>query len=399
MKRDYHKARKERLPLIRALEPLGLPLDWIAGVVGCDEVTLRKDLASIGIKRSRKTDRAKVFRAVIKRYAELKTRLSREEPGVAGSSGGFDPKLVLFHLGKWLQVEELTPFIRGLEMAMGKLAIPGYPADLEPEAALIHAVFGKSRTPEANGGRRPGQTLDKYFAGISAGNILPPSSHDELLHDLTDRCVNERRREIMPVWPDNVRAVVTRVIDTLTERQAKIIRLRFGIDAEKSLTLEEIGKREDFQVTRDRIRQIEAKALHRLCHPSRSNCLKLLLEPCTVEIHAPPPVNAAPVAPPAPVELDRLDHLVKSVDELETSVRTANCLQNGKIRWVWELTERTEWEMLKIRHFGRKCLKELKDILFEMGGLTFGMKYSEGFRQLLIERTYGRGKPPTPVSP
>lgn len=66
------------------------------------------------------------------------------------------------------------------------------------------------------------------------------------------------------------------VLDTLTEREQKVLRLRFGLDDGRARTLEEVGKR--FDVTRERIRQIEAKALRKLRHPSRSKKLKDYLE-------------------------------------------------------------------------------------------------------------------------
>jgi DNA-directed RNA polymerase subunit alpha len=67
------------------------------------------------------------------------------------------------------------------------------------------------------------------------------------------------------------------------------------------------------------------------------------------------------------------ENLWKSVDELELSVRSANCLQNANIRYIGELVQRTESEMLKTKNFGRKSLKEIKEILAEMG-LSLGMK-------------------------
>ena len=66
------------------------------------------------------------------------------------------------------------------------------------------------------------------------------------------------------------------VLSTLTEREEKVLRLRFGLEDGRSLTLEEVGK--EFSVTRERIRQIEAKALRKLRHPSRSKKLKDFLE-------------------------------------------------------------------------------------------------------------------------
>lgn len=66
------------------------------------------------------------------------------------------------------------------------------------------------------------------------------------------------------------------VLDTLTAREAKVLKLRFGLDDGRSRTLEEVGR--EFNVTRERIRQIEAKALRKLRHPSRSKKLKDFLE-------------------------------------------------------------------------------------------------------------------------
>ena len=66
------------------------------------------------------------------------------------------------------------------------------------------------------------------------------------------------------------------VLKTLTEREKKVLRLRFGLDDQRARTLEEVGK--EFDVTRERIRQIEAKALRKLRHPSRSRKLKDYLE-------------------------------------------------------------------------------------------------------------------------
>jgi len=72
-------------------------------------------------------------------------------------------------------------------------------------------------------------------------------------------------------------------------------------------------------------------------------------------------------------ELEFNAALLKKVDELELSVRSANCLQNAGIEYIWQLVERSEAEMLKTKNFGRKSLNEIKEILQDMG-LSLGMK-------------------------
>ncbi|MBS1191364.1 MAG: rpoD [Rhodocyclaceae bacterium] len=74
----------------------------------------------------------------------------------------------------------------------------------------------------------------------------------------------------------SLRGVTKEILDTLTPREAKVLRMRFGIEMNTDHTLEEVGKQ--FDVTRERIRQIEAKALRKLRHPSRSDKLRSFLD-------------------------------------------------------------------------------------------------------------------------
>ena len=75
---------------------------------------------------------------------------------------------------------------------------------------------------------------------------------------------------------DSLRGATADILDSLTQREAKVLRMRFGIEMNTDHTLEEVGKQ--FDVTRERIRQIEAKALRKLRHPSRSEKLKSFLD-------------------------------------------------------------------------------------------------------------------------
>jgi len=97
---------------------------------------------------------------------------------------------------------------------------------------------------------------------------------------------------------------------------------------------------------------------------------KILKEQLTIFINFDEPEeHIAPVAEePEPLN----PNLFKSVDELELSVRSANCLQNANIRFIGELVQRTEAEMLKTKNFGRKSLNEIKDTLHSMN-LSLGM--------------------------
>ena len=86
-----------------------------------------------------------------------------------------------------------------------------------------------------------------------------------------------------------------------------------------------------------------------------------------------PPVEA--VGEPVRVGVGN-EHLDKSVEELELSVRSYNCLKNANIRTIRELVQKTEPEMLKTKNFGRKSLNEIKEILSSMG-LSLGMKLDQ----------------------
>lgn len=99
---------------------------------------------------------------------------------------------------------------------------------------------------------------------------------------------------------------------------------------------------------------------------------KILKEQLTVFINF--EETEEPTVVESPREETKLnENLFRSVDELELSVRSANCLQQANIRTIGDLVQKTEAEMLKTKNFGRKSLKEIKEILAEMG-LSLGMK-------------------------
>ena len=89
----------------------------------------------------------------------------------------------------------------------------------------------------------------------------------------------EDKNAVLPVDAaihSNLRETTTRVLASLTPREERVLRMRFGIGMNTDHTLEEVGQQ--FSVTRERIRQIEAKALRKLKHPSRSRKLRSFLD-------------------------------------------------------------------------------------------------------------------------
>lgn len=111
--------------------------------------------------------------------------------------------------------------------------------------------------------------------------ILIPAANDELaslyqvhkLYMIEDVSASSPAEAAIQA---NLRAAIDEALDALTPREAKVLRMRFGLDMVSDHTLEEVGKQ--FDVTRERIRQIETKAMRKLQHPSRADKLKLFLE-------------------------------------------------------------------------------------------------------------------------
>ncbi len=109
-----------------------------------------------------------------------------------------------------------------------------------------------------------------------------PVSTETPIGDDEDSRLGDFIEDVMTVSPVDwatsigLRESITTILETLTPREAKVLRMRFGIDMNTDHTLEEVGKQ--FDVTRERIRQIEAKALRKLRHPTRSEKLRSFLE-------------------------------------------------------------------------------------------------------------------------
>lgn len=353
-KRDYLAGRRERLPLLLELYGLGINQAWYCRYTGHNPITIRKDLESEGIRREEAPDKEVIFGNVLRRYAVLMV-------------GGGDAD-VIKALEAWLDVENIHRYLEGMEAAMSRLATIPYPPGMEGEARLLEAVFDPESYMTGLGkvSLFEDPFWKRYLAGISSGRIAVPSSREALDASLAEEYLANRWKHIRPRWPGDARERINRVMETLTPREQYTLKHRFGLEGNQPKKLEEVGALEG--LTRERVRQIEAKALRLLRHPVRSKELKSLYYIPAPE--APPPLIGSGKESNGEGEVATL---AKSVDELELSVRSANSLINAKVEYVYELVQKTEVELLKTKNFGRKSLKEIKEILEQLG-LTLGMK-------------------------
>ncbi|MDR3285391.1 MAG: RNA polymerase sigma factor RpoD [Holosporales bacterium] len=143
---------------------------------------------------------------------------------------------------------------------------------------MIHEI-GREPTPEELS-ERLGIPLDKIRKVLKIAK--EPVSLETPIGDEEDSHLGdfiEDKNVILPIesaMQANLRDTTTRILATLTPREERVLRMRFGIGMQSDHTLEEVGQQ--FSVTRERIRQIEAKALRKLKHPSRSKKLRSFLD-------------------------------------------------------------------------------------------------------------------------
>ncbi len=148
-----------------------------------------------------------------------------------------------------------------------------------------------------------------------------------------------------------------------------------------TVTNSRVGKRTDYDKltlevwTNDGVDPVDAVALSaKILRDQLVVFLNFEDEDTPVEINKTPGV--APIAANNPTN----EFLLKPVSELELSVRSANCLQNANIKYIYELVSKSEGEMLRTKNFGRKSLNEIKEILTGMG-LGLGMKIDSIMKQ------------------
>ena len=222
-----------------------------------------------------------------------------------------------------------------------------------------------------------------------------PSSLNAIFREVQQEIIENVKYGALAITPQKA-GLIDEVLKTLSQVEQEILQLRFGLLGEKVKTFREMGTR--FGCSQERIRQIEAKALRKLRHPNRTKTLKVVYDLVTdteVESYVAemkeqedrqqwkqrlyPEVEEEVLRRAAMnsllnSEMKALRHQqqltyydARPVEELELSVRSANCLENAGIRTIGELRQRSEAELLITKNFGRRSLKEIREVLGGIG--------------------------------
>ena len=362
---------QKRLAMVKILYEFGLSIDFIAETLFLTIPTVRNDLRLIreegeAIKRLTDKNKNKIYQAVVKQYASFALKVEVTELEA-------NEQAVYQCLQKWLNVDELIMHCNGMSLMMAQLICPNCPPDLEPYKSLLDKIFGFNQSCGCS--VPTGINFWNNFIQLIVSEKIPiPTSKNDLLYQLVRMFDSTYRRDIIPPWQDNTRQIIDEQLATLPPREEDVVRRRFGLNR-KRMSLGEVGR--DYDVSRERIRQVEARALYKLRHPSRSKFLlplvssiEEIVKECLL-LHRNQTGVLIRKASPAE-QLITLEMLMRSTDELEVSVRTSNCLHNGNIRFIGDLIQVSEADLLRIKNFGHKSLNELKEILGEFG-LSLGL--------------------------
>ena len=262
-----------------------------------------------------------------------------------------------------------TPGINGI---LERTALAEYATGTHPYDNFLGAIFDNRPCVENIVNNTLVSILQKTY---KPGERL---SLRDVFHEVGDSIIDKVRSGAL-AWTDIKKNLVHEVLDTLPPKEQRVMGLRFGLDGyDGPKNLNETGQ--DFGVSRERIRQIEGKALRRLRHPSRSKYLRVLTDLSTDAdvksyhnlVHEQQIRNGWKIELYSEIKQEILNNQVppeiwsQSVDELEFSLRTTLCLRNLDIRTVSELASLTEMELIRSKNFGRKSLKEVKKALGEL---------------------------------
>lgn len=252
------------------------------------------------------------------------------------------------------------------------------------------------------------ENLDNVLKSMQKGVLPIPNNHQEMYKITAAELGKLVREKMRPNWPSQAQEIIDQALSTLTDRERTVILKRFK-DCKK---IKEIGVACDLNI--ERVRRTMSQALHRLgSSPTkdrlhawfRNNNQKfetplsvldkmdsmvknintirdqqsILIQTLATAFGLPNPCETDDPSTPAinPAFMEKLE---RSVDTLELSVRATNGLQSANIQTIGQLVQRRDNDLLKTRNLGRRSLKEIKEVLGEIG-LTLGLELPEPLRQ------------------
>lgn len=307
-------------------------------------------------------------------------------------------EIVVQTLMRWEPVSRLYSKIEGI-IYQRLYAVYGWMFDLPiGEQRLFAAIF-----------RRPvvdltGWTADNAkqawicICAQSSGSFedKTPSYNEFLQHCvwLIDSLEGMPALSEMPTNPNaavDVQEALHRQLATLTPREETVLRYRFGIGLTQC-TYKKIGK--EFGVSGVRIQQIEATALYKLQLPIHARpvlaaiaSIKYLEQELTKHKQREAlEEGAKQFSWATDIDPHSRKHLLRRVDEFELSLRSANALRRVGIHYIWQLVSKTESYLLKTKNFGRRSMKELQELVKDLG-LHLEMQFEDTELQMLANLT------------
>ena len=267
-----------RREIERKLITLGLTHQDIATALGIDTGSISNDLDKIGkvevvfgmtsLTNTQRRDKA--FNACLREWFLIHDSISDYS-----KKFGLDQEMVNgieTALSTYLDIKRLNGIAEGVATFLDAMMYPADPTEYTPYRRLLCAIFGERFKGKE---KKYSSALRYHFWYIIDKDI--ELTRDSLPAQLTAWALEEFRQNFGMPFDQTVKTVVDEALGTLpTDYGRKVISLRFGLSDGKELTCEEIGVQ--FDVTRERIRQIEAKAIRKLKHPTRAKKLKGYLE-------------------------------------------------------------------------------------------------------------------------
>ena len=401
---EGYQSKCVRQAVVRRLYRLGIHKAAIPRITGYNYQVVRLDLKGY---EPEERDESRAYANAFCDYAES---VAKAAIGAFVEEGIGNAKWYGEVLERYLQKSEIFAFAHGTLIATHALTTPSFTPAQEPYVRLYLAMIGEPKL--LNRRQSPKEILrnitfrfERYIMGIASETTPPPKDKWEIIRMLT--LGSNERDDIWPAWKQEWCDALDAFMTELSDRDRYIIRKLYGFEGSPVGT-EKIAKNMGFsrayidRLSHEASDQMKKNDVFKLlaCEAvplgkigeAQSSLQKELGEALTmIEWLKQKPVVVSGMDVVEEDEEVLNEHLFRRVDELELSVRAANCLENAGIEYIYQLVERSESEMLKTKNFGRKSLNEINEILSELG-LQLGMKLNEE----KLAKHHPRRHPPDP---